>query len=62
MIEGRYPGKIVIFPQIHELPLLGMDELAERLPDIAEKLEDGNGWTKGAEEALIEKYWKGSGL
>lgn len=59
MMEGRYPGKIVIFPQIHELPLLGMDELKDHLPDIAEKLEDGNTWTHAAEEALIEKYWKG---
>ena len=59
MIEGRYPGKIVIFPQIHDLPLLGMDELKDRLPDIAEKLEAGNAWTTAAEEALIEKHWKG---
>jgi threonine dehydrogenase-like Zn-dependent dehydrogenase len=59
MMEGRYPGKIVIFPQIHDLPLLGMDELRDRLPDIAGQLEDGNAWTHAAEEALIEKYWKG---
>lgn len=59
MIEGRYPGKIVIFPQIQELPLLGLDELKDKLPEIAAKLDDGNAWTNAAEEALIEKYWKG---
>jgi L-sorbose 1-phosphate reductase len=59
MIEGRYPGKIVIFPQIRELPLLGMDKLKDDLPDIAENLEDGNAWTPSAEEALIENHWEG---
>lgn len=59
MIEGRYPGKIVIFPQIHDLPLLSIDELENHLPDIAGELEDGDAWSKAAEKALIEKYWKG---
>lgn len=59
MIEGRYPGKIVIFPQIHELPLIGLSELKDTLPDIAKKLEAGDAWTAAAEEALIETYWKG---
>jgi threonine dehydrogenase-like Zn-dependent dehydrogenase len=59
MIEGRYPGKIVIFPQIHDLPLMGLDELKDKLPDVSAKLETGNAWTNAAEEVLIENYWKG---
>ena len=59
MIEGRYSGKIIIFPQIHDLPLMGLSELIEKLPDIAEKLEPGDMWTAEAEEALFEKYWRG---
>jgi threonine dehydrogenase-like Zn-dependent dehydrogenase len=59
MIEGRYPGKIVIFPQIHDLPLMGLEELKDKLPDVAAKLEAGNAWTNAAEEVLIEAYWKG---
>ncbi len=59
MIEGRYSGKIIIFPQIHDLPLMGLSELKEKLPDIAEKLEPGDMWTAEAEEALFEKYWRG---
>ena len=58
MMESRYPGKIVIFPQIQGLPLMGLDELAEKLPDVAEKLAPGNVWTKAAEALLIEKYWQ----
>jgi L-sorbose 1-phosphate reductase len=59
MIEGRYSGKIIIFPQIHDLPLMGLSELKEQLPDIAEKLEPGDMWTVEAEKALFEKYWRG---
>jgi threonine dehydrogenase-like Zn-dependent dehydrogenase len=38
MIEGRYGGKIVIFPQIHDLPLMGLDELKDKLPEVGAKL------------------------
>ncbi|MEM7117408.1 MAG: alcohol dehydrogenase catalytic domain-containing protein [Chloroflexota bacterium] len=60
VIDGRYPGKIVIFPQIPDLPLLGLDELAEKLPDIAAHLDEDGFWTNEAEAALIEKYWQPS--
>ena len=58
MMDGRYPGKIVIFPQIPNLPLMGLDELAEKLPDVAAKLGEGDVWNNEAEEALIEAYWQ----
>lgn len=58
MMDGRYPGKVVIFPQIPDLPLLGLDELADKIPDIAAKLDEDGFWTNEAEEALIEKYWQ----
>lgn len=58
VMEGRYPGKIVIFPQIHDLPLLGLDELTEKLPDVGTKLGPGCVWTDEAEAALIERYWQ----
>lgn len=57
LMNGRYPGKIVIFPQIVDLPLLGLDELAEKLPQVAAKLGPGNVWTPEAEAALIEMKW-----
>lgn len=58
LMEGRYPGKIVIFPQIAELPLMGLAELRERLPQVAEKLGPGDVWTQEAEAALIEAAWQ----
>ena len=57
MMDGRYPGKIVIFPQIENLPLMGLDELHEKLPDIAQHLGEEDAWTDEAEAALIEKFW-----
>jgi len=59
LVEGRYSGKVIIFPQIHDLPLMGLGELKETLPDVAEKLESGDLWTNEAEKALIENYWRG---
>ncbi|MCA9930035.1 MAG: alcohol dehydrogenase catalytic domain-containing protein [Anaerolineales bacterium] len=58
MMDGRFPGKVVIFPQIPDLPLLGLDELAEKMPDIAVKLDDDGFWTNEAEAVLIENYWQ----
>jgi NADPH:quinone reductase-like Zn-dependent oxidoreductase len=58
VIEGKYPGKVVIFPQIRNLPLTGLKELKERLPDVAAKLGEDLMWTNEAEEALIEKLWE----
>ncbi len=55
MMESRYPGKIVIFPQISGLPLMGLDELAEKLPHVGQHLGANNAWTEAAERALLEQ-------
>ena len=57
VINNAFPGKIVIFPQIPDLPLLGLDELKEKLPEVGEKLGEGNVWTIETETALFDKYW-----
>jgi len=58
VINSNYPGKIVIFPQIHNLPLVGLDELAEKYPSIASKLSSGNVWNVEAEAELFEEFWQ----
>ena len=58
VMEGRFPGKVVVFPQIRNLPLTGLKDLAERLPDVAAKLGEDNLWTREAEQALIENHWE----
>ncbi|MCX8066183.1 MAG: alcohol dehydrogenase catalytic domain-containing protein [Candidatus Hydrogenedentes bacterium] len=54
--EARYPGKIVIYPQIVDLPLIPLEEIPKRLPDIAKYLSKDGTWTKEAEEALLERF------
>lgn len=58
MMEGRYPGKVVIFPQIESLPLLGLEELAAEFPEIGAKMGDNYAWTLDAEKALIDRFWE----
>lgn len=60
MMDARYPGKILIFPQLEDLPLMGLDELAEKLPEVSKKLGPGNTWTIEAEKALFEEFIKES--
>ena len=57
MMEGRYAGKIVIFPQLSDLPLTGLTELKDKYPEIAEALGPGGVWTNEAERRLIERFW-----
>jgi L-sorbose 1-phosphate reductase len=54
MMDALYPGKILIFPQLEDLPLMGLNELAEKLPEVSKKLGAGNTWTLEAEKALFE--------
>jgi threonine dehydrogenase-like Zn-dependent dehydrogenase len=58
LIEGRFAGKIVIFPQLRGLPLLGLAELAERYPEIGALMGPAHSWTKGAEAELFATFWK----
>jgi threonine dehydrogenase-like Zn-dependent dehydrogenase len=58
MMEGRYPGKIVIFPQISRLPLTGLSELKQSYPEIAARLGPHNTWTAEAEQVLIDRFWQ----
>lgn len=58
VMDSRYPGKVVIFPQIHNLPLTSLKELQERIPEVAAKLGPDQMWTNEAEAALIEKFWQ----
>ncbi|MEM8924615.1 MAG: zinc-binding dehydrogenase [Actinomycetota bacterium] len=55
MIEGRYAGKIMIFPQLSGLPLTGLAELAAEHPEIEAAMKDGT-WTVEAENALLRAY------
>ncbi len=55
LVDGRYPGKIVVFPQLTGLPLTGLDELAKD-PEIGPLLGADGSWTSAAEDALFARY------
>jgi len=60
MMAGKFAGKVLIFPQLSGLPLIGLEEMPRLYPDIAAKLGPNKTWTLEAEKALIEKFWIGA--
>jgi threonine dehydrogenase-like Zn-dependent dehydrogenase len=56
LVEGRFAGKIVIFPHLHDLPLTSIADLARREPDVGAALGPGEAWTTAAEAALFARH------
>jgi len=55
-VENRsIAGKIMVFPDCKGLDLITLEKLDEKLPDVAEHLNNGL-WTKQAEQKLLEIY------
>ena len=55
-VEDRsIAGKIVVYPACRGLGLVTLEELSEKMPQVAERLCNGL-WTKEAEEKLLEIY------
>lgn len=48
-----YPGKVVIFPHIKELPLTALPDLAAAMPSVRALLKDGREWTVEAEAEFL---------
>ena len=51
--EGRFPGKVVIYPQVRGLALTAVQDLKDVLPSVHAKLTDGMFWNREAEAELI---------
>jgi D-arabinose 1-dehydrogenase-like Zn-dependent alcohol dehydrogenase len=49
-----FPGKIVIYPHIKELPLTSLADLKNVLPSVYAKLRNGREWTVEAEEEFLQ--------
>jgi threonine dehydrogenase-like Zn-dependent dehydrogenase len=55
-IENRLiAGKIIVYPACKGLGLVKLEELNEKMPEVADCLSDGL-WTREAEQALLERY------
>jgi len=51
--DATFPGKVVIFPNIKEMPLTPLSELKDQLPTVYAKLKDGREWTVEAEAEFL---------
>lgn len=53
-VENRtLAGKIVVYPQLHNLPLTKLVDLPHKFPTVAAKMKNGQ-WTKAAEVELLK--------
>jgi L-sorbose 1-phosphate reductase len=53
VMDTSFPGKVVIYPHIKELPLTSLAELEEVLPTVYARLKDGREWTNEAEAEFL---------
>jgi len=52
-VENRtLAGKIIVYPQLHDLPLTPLTELPQKFPSVAKLLHAGQ-WTSAAEQELL---------
>jgi threonine dehydrogenase-like Zn-dependent dehydrogenase len=52
-VENRtLAGKIIVYPQLRDLPLIPLSQLETAYPTVAAKLRAGR-WTRAAEEELL---------
>jgi L-sorbose 1-phosphate reductase len=60
LMDGRFPGKIVIFPALRDLPLTPLPELATAEPEVGRALDPDGSWTTEAEAALFGRHLRES--
>jgi threonine dehydrogenase-like Zn-dependent dehydrogenase len=53
--EGRFPGKVLIYPHLPNLGLTALEELPAMLPGVAALLDPGLVWNNRAEEELFRE-------
>ena len=54
MKDSLFPGKIVIYPHILDLPLTPLSCLKEKCPEVYRRLGANETWTMDAEKAFLE--------
>jgi len=53
--EATLAGKVVIYPNIKELPLTTLGDLKEKMPSVYDRLNARGEWTKEAEEEFLRQ-------
>ena len=59
LMDGRFPGKVVIFPQVASFPLTPLAELKTVAPNVYERLSPAGTWTREAELEFLRSYGQG---
>lgn len=58
VMSQRFPGKVVIYPQVLDFPLTMLPDLKGRLPRVYALLGPNESWTVEAERAFLEELWR----
>jgi threonine dehydrogenase-like Zn-dependent dehydrogenase len=53
--DARFPGKVVIYPHIKEMPLTALPDLKHVLPTVSARLRGGREWTLEAEREFLRR-------
>jgi threonine dehydrogenase-like Zn-dependent dehydrogenase len=53
VMDASLAGKVIIYPNIREMPLTRLNELKEKMPSVYIKLSEHSDWTNEAEEELL---------
>ncbi len=56
LMDGRFPGKMVIYPQAAAFPLTALADLKEVAPAVYDLLDSQGQWTRAAEAEFLRRY------
>jgi L-sorbose 1-phosphate reductase len=56
LMEGRFAGKVVIFPPVASFPLTALADLAQAAPTVHALLDADGKWTRAAEREFLRLY------
>jgi threonine dehydrogenase-like Zn-dependent dehydrogenase len=56
LMDRRFPGKMVIFPQVASFPLTALPDLKQAAPSVFAKLAPDGTWTREAEMEFLHLY------
>ena len=59
LMDGRFPGKMVIYPQVEAFPLTALADLKMAAPTVYARLGTGGVWTREAEAEFLRLFAPG---
>jgi L-sorbose 1-phosphate reductase len=60
LMDGRFPGKMVIYPQVESFPLTALADLRSLAPSVYDLLGPRGAWTRAAETEFLARYAGGA--